>query len=216
MAYSKHQETWLYTADYSVVATDPASLTNTATATGTDGDAEPVIDTDSHTLAVDFQPVLELTKTAVATAQVGDLVFYTYVVAHHASSDGSPVGTVSLTDDITGTPTLQSGDTNTNNAIDAGETWTYTDTLLITAGTTDPTVNLATVNAIDIDGDPVTATDSHSLDIDHEPVLLIQQVGATNSKTSATTSPTPSAFRTTQHRTDQTSPVSQSSTTLLG
>jgi hypothetical protein len=51
-------ETWVYTAGYTIQATDPDPLVNTATVTGEDADGEDVPDaTDGHSTAIAAEPI---------------------------------------------------------------------------------------------------------------------------------------------------------------
>ena len=56
-------ETWVFTADYTIQATDPDPLVNTATVTGDDDDGDPTSDTDTHSTEV------------IQLASIGDFVW---------------------------------------------------------------------------------------------------------------------------------------------
>jgi hypothetical protein len=95
---------------------------------------------------------------------VGSTATFTYTVT---STGGTSLQNVVLTDD-NGTPgntaddftvTLAGGDTNSNNILEATETWTYTATRVVTAG---QYTNIATVTAEDLSGNDVTDTDPSS------------------------------------------------------
>ena len=68
------------------------------------------------------------------------------------------------------------GDTDGDNKLDEGETWTYECSTTIGAhsdGEEDPIVNTATASGTDEDGDALAdAQDTHSLDITHDPGTL--------------------------------------------
>ena len=159
-------ETWTYTATYTVLATDPDPLVNTVTVEGTDEDNDPVTATDNHSLPIGA-PVIEVVKTADVNVRRSRR--HRHVHVHRLprfSSDGTPVSAITVIDDIAGAATLDTqtgGDTDP--LLEAGETWTYTATYTVLATDPDPLVNTVTVEGTDEDGDPVTATDNHSLPI---------------------------------------------------
>lgn len=92
---------------------------------------------------------------------VGSTATFTYVVTN---TGGVAVNTVVVRDDngTTGntaddiTPTLTSGDANSNNILETTETWTYTATRVVTAG---QYTNIGTVTALDPSSNTVTDTD---------------------------------------------------------
>ncbi len=173
------EETWVYTASHTIDASDPDPLTNTVTVTVQDhsgGDISPV--TDTHSLNIDCRPVLIITKAASDTAKVGDLVEYIFTVTHAINSDNSPVSALIISDDTTSPPTYSDGDDSpTNGKLDAGEEWHYVATYTIKLDDNDPLRNIATVEGEDLEGDPVSVTDTHSLNIDFQPVLEVEKAG---------------------------------------
>ncbi len=92
---------------------------------------------------------------------VGSTATFTYEVT---STGGTSLQNVVLRDDngTPGTPgddltvTRTGGDTNSNNILEVGETWTYSANRVVTAG---QYVNIATVTAQDLSGTNVTDTD---------------------------------------------------------
>jgi hypothetical protein len=169
-------ETWVYTAPYTIQPTDPDPLENTATVQGQDPEGDNVLATsNTHSLDVTHVPVLTMTKGGPASAGVGDTVVYTFTVRHDASSDGTPVSTLSVTDTVAGSASLNSGgDTNGNSRLDVGETWVYTASYTLQPTDPNPLVNMGTVTGRDIDGDTITASDTHSTTLaGFAPVLRI-------------------------------------------
>ncbi len=161
-------ETWTYQATRTVTLgqyTNNSDVTaNPVDATGADiPSLADVADTDpSNHLGI--QTGIHLVKStngqdANATTgpiiAVGDTVTFTFVVTNTGTV---ALGAVTVVDD-NGTagdtsddfsPTLQSGDTNSNGRLDTTETWTYLATRTVTAG---QYTNTGTVN-----GNPVDAT----------------------------------------------------------
>ena len=170
-------ETWVYTASHTVLLPDPNPLVNVATASGTNLDGGPVTANDTHSATVDYAPILRTTKTGPATAAVGDLVTYNYVLDHAPTSDFSPISSLSLSDDITGTPTFTGGDTNSNGLLEFDESWTYTATYTVLATDPEPLINTATGSGLDGNSDPTIAQDQHSLDIDWQPTIELTKTG---------------------------------------
>ena len=150
-------ETWTYTATWTV-ATTPDPLVNTVTASGTSGNTT-YTDDDDHTLDV-LGSGINVTKSGPATAGIGELVTYTFAVTN---SGEVPLSNVTVVDDVAGTATYQSGDTNSDNKLDLTETWTYTATWTV-ASAPDPLVN--TVTASGTSGNTTyTDDDDHTLDV---------------------------------------------------
>ena len=114
--------------------TDSVSVVGTATLGG-QSQTTSATDTADYNAIVSATPSIGITKTAsVATAAAGAPVTYTYKVTNPGSV---PITNVQLTDDDA-TPGLAaddfhpnyvSGDVNSNNKLDPGETWTYTATV---------------------------------------------------------------------------------------
>ncbi len=165
-----------YSVSYHVAATDLDPLVNTAAVDGLDRDAEPVAATDSHSLNIDYRPAIDIVKTGPTTAAVGDTVTYQFAVSHGGSSDGSALNAVAVNDNVTGTATFSSGDDG-DGVLETGETWIFTDTHVITPSTPVPLVNLATVTAVDLDGETVSRSDGHSLTPTFNPTLAIAKSG---------------------------------------
>ncbi len=145
-------ETWTYQATRVVTA---GQYTNIATVTGTPvdstGTAIPSItaptgtDPSNHfgvTTGINLVKsvnTLDANSTTGPTLGVGANATFTYVLTN---TGNVAVGTVVVRDDngTTGntaddfSPTIQSGDANSNNRLDTGETWTYQAIRTVTAG----------------------------------------------------------------------------------
>ena len=151
-------ESWIYSAVYTVTSADPDPLVNTVTVTSTDPDGDPVPDaTDNHSTDVEHLPVITVDKTGPASALVGDTVTFNFAVSHDSSSDGSPVSNLTVADDFAGPATYVSGDDG-DDVLELGETWLFTASYTTTAADPDPLVNTGTATGDDPDGDPVSDT----------------------------------------------------------
>ena len=203
-------ETWTYEATYTVLPTDPDPLINTATASGTDPDGDPVTDTDTHSTDIDYNPIIDVAKSGPATAAVGDTVTYTFTVGHDLTSDGSPISAVSVTDDVAGAATYVSGDTNSNGLLEAGETWTYEASYTFQASDPDTVTNAGTATGTDPDGDPTTDTDTHTTDVEHTPVIDTSKSGPTTASVGDTVTYT---FTVGHDATSDGSPITMTSVT---
>ena len=172
-------ETWVYTASYTLSLADPDPLTNEVTVSGEDLDGETVGPvTDQHSLSIEYNPTLAVTKTGPSSAQIGETVTYVFTVTHGLDSDNSPISNTTILDDLAGIPTLVSGDTNLNNELDGGETWVYTASHTLSLADPDPLTNEVTVSGEDLDGETVgPVTDQHSLNIEYEPMLAVTKTG---------------------------------------
>ncbi|PKP52473.1 MAG: hypothetical protein CVT90_02630, partial [Candidatus Altiarchaeales archaeon HGW-Altiarchaeales-3] len=146
-------ETWTYTC----TATITEDTTNVGTATGETPTGNV---TDNDTADVDvINPGINIVKTADKTTVLsGTDVIYTYVVTNNGDV---PLTNVVVTDDKCSPVTYQSGDTNSDSALDTTETWTYTCTATISVDTT----NTATVTGETPGGDTVTDNDTAYVDV---------------------------------------------------
>ena len=141
-------------------ATVQGLYANLATATGTDAAQVTHTDTDpSHYLgyvsAIDVEKSTNGQDADTPTGPfivVGDTVTWTYAV----TSGDLPVRYVVVTDDQGVTPVFVDGDTNGNDELDPGETWTYEATGTAVAG---QYANLATATGVDTRETALTDTD---------------------------------------------------------
>ena len=170
-------ETWNYSATYTIVAADADPLINTGTVTGTDRDGKTISDTDTHTLNIGFAPVITVVKSGPASATVGQTVTYTFAVSHAPTSDGSAVRGLTVTDNIAGAATYVSGDANSDLLLDAGETWNYSASYTVLTADPDPLINIATATGKDRDGNDVSDTDTHTLNIGFAPAIAVVKSG---------------------------------------
>jgi uncharacterized repeat protein (TIGR01451 family) len=178
--------TTVVTANKVQVPNPAPTVTNTATATGTDPlgtvdttcapgtqPANTICDPNEQAKATVqvIHPDTILTKSIslvnnqaptlvnnVVTVHQGDTVTYQFVEKNNGDS---AISNVSITDPIcSAPPILVSGDTNHNNILDIGETWTFTCTAQVNAGQSGsiPVVitNTATGNGTDVLGNAVT------------------------------------------------------------
>jgi uncharacterized repeat protein (TIGR01451 family) len=142
-----------------IVSTTQRYVTNTATVKSTQ---DTVGRQGSVTDELDRTPILQVVKTGPTSALVGDTVTYDFAVSHAKTSDGSPVSSVTIADNVAGTPTYVSGDDG-NGLLESGETWIYTKNYTILAGDPRPLVNTVTVGGTDVNGQAIpTATANHS------------------------------------------------------
>jgi hypothetical protein len=127
-------------------------------------------------VTVEYAPVLLVTKTGPAGADVGDTVTYTITVEHDPSSDNSDVDEVQLTDPSADSVTYITGDDG-DGLLEYPEIWIYEASHGILPDCSDPLVNTATAEGVDLDGDPVSDSDRHGLDVRFNPVLLVTKTG---------------------------------------
>ncbi len=152
---------------YTVELTGIGSHTNIATVTVEDNDDNPTTDSDTETVNI---AAIRIDKTANPTViHAGDVVAYAYAVTNPGNT---PLSNVSVSDDTCSPVTYVSGDANSNNRLDAGETWTYACTTQVTQDTT----NTATVTGVDSGGAVVTAQDTAFVDVIH-PAIDIEASG---------------------------------------
>ncbi len=166
-----------------------SALTNTVVvaddgANGVDGNVAD--NTFTLTTPLLLGPALGVTKSGPSTAALGQRVVYTIVVANVSFSptsiqaaalgDGSPIGSLTVTDSLAGPATYVDGDDG-DGLLEVGERWVYTVAHVISAADPDPLLNVATASGRDGNGDLVVGSDSHSLDVEYAPSFQMRQEG---------------------------------------
>jgi gliding motility-associated-like protein/uncharacterized repeat protein (TIGR01451 family) len=140
-------ETWIYTATYNATQADidaGTDLINTASVTVTQITG-PV--TDEAVTTITATPAITIEKV-VDIANISAPATLTYTITVTNAGNVSLTNVV-LTDDLAGTATRTSGDTDNDNVLDVGETWIYTATYNATQADIDagtPLINTATVD----------------------------------------------------------------------
>ena len=166
--YLDGTETWQWTCAYTVPVhadgetNDP--FTNTASADGDNVDADPLLTATSNTTSVDIDHdsgTLSIVKSADVTQVAhGGTVNYTFLVTYVPGTDGSPATAVIVTDAQCDLPPAYVSGDDGDGLLEAGETWTYTCSHAVASLHNnledDPIVNVATVDATDLDGDAIT------------------------------------------------------------
>lgn len=171
-------EVWIYTGAYTLTPTD------ISTNGGGDGDIDNTVtvssnetgdETASNEVSISSGVSIDVAKTGVlndddgnAGVTAGDTVDYTITVQNDGSID---LTNIALSDTLVQngvstalTPLLDSGDTNSDNAINPGETWTYLVTYTLTPANISDGNNL--VNTVEVTTDqigPNSATDTQVL-----------------------------------------------------
>jgi len=171
-------ETWTYTINYTVTQADMdagLALVNTVSVI-TNEVPGPV--TDSETTDVSQIPILYVTKDQTGgpdpVETAGDVINYTITL--HNQGNVTLTGVVAsdiLPDGTTGTLSGPTGDLGIPDAIDLGETWTYTISYTVTQ--TDIDDGLALVNTVSVETNevPDPVTDSEITDISQNPFLHV-------------------------------------------
>ncbi|SHO62306.1 conserved repeat domain-containing protein, partial [Algoriphagus zhangzhouensis] len=180
-------ETWIYTASYTITPTDiqNGQVQNQATVSGEafgntvqdlSGSAT---DNDTPTVVPICQnPVINILKSGVFNdenndtyADEGETISYTFSV-----SNGGDVSltNITVTDPLPGlsTPTYQSGDDG-DGILEVGETWVYTATYSVTQ---------ADIDAGQVDNTATADSDESEIDTDSETVNLAQNASITIEK----------------------------------
>jgi hypothetical protein len=167
-------ECWIYTAAHTVTSGDPDPLDNVVTVQALDSENEVISETDKHRTDIPHTPKLKLVKTGPVSATVGQTVVFTFEISHDAAaSDNTPVTIFSVIDNVAGQATPISGD----NLLEVNDILVYTASYTVQITDSNPLVNTGTVQGIDMDGDLITDTGSHTMPIDSSgsiylPILL--------------------------------------------
>ena len=156
-------ETWVFTATYTINVEDTSPLVNTATASGTDA-LEWTAESEEATATVDIlRPAIALDKRADPTeAYEGDTITYTYTITN---AGNTPLSAISVTDDKIESVAYQSGDANEDGILDMGETWIFTATHTVNTEDGATLVNTATASGADVLDRIVSAQASASVTI---------------------------------------------------
>jgi uncharacterized repeat protein (TIGR01451 family) len=167
-------ELWTFecTTTYQEPVTDEEIIVpNTASVTAVDPAGTTLSDSDAEEIEV-LTPAITLEKTVdQATVAPGTQVEYTFTATNPGND---PLSDVELVDSNSNcTPTLVSGDTDTDGALDPGETWIYTCSAVIV---NDPTINRATISGQPTLGDEVTDDDSAIVDVVYQDMELEKEV----------------------------------------
>jgi len=120
---------------------------------------------------------IAIEKTADPTMiSAGDMVTYTYIVTN-LRRDG-PLSSVGVSDDKCTSVIFVGGDTDGDDLLDVGETWTYRCSMTLSEDTT----NTATVTGTDSDGNPVIP-DADTAFVDVRDSMLTILKGANDDST---------------------------------
>jgi len=153
-------ETKTFTKSYPV-PTPSGDISNTVTASGYDALGRQVSDSASWFVDV-LHPGIQVVKSGPAEIHVGETITYTYLVTN---TGDCPLKDISVSDDLAGSGSYVSGDTDLDGWLDLTETWMFTATYV--APDVDPIVNKATASGTDNLGKTVTDEDTWSVDVLH-------------------------------------------------
>jgi uncharacterized repeat protein (TIGR01451 family) len=155
-------ETWIFSANYTIPTGDANYLVNTASATGTYAGSRRIVAWTTATVDI-LRPAIAIDKTADREqAGEGDTINYTYTVTN---TGNTPLSDVLVTDDTIEDVTYQNGDTNDDSKLDTNETWTFIANYIVSAEAPSSLINTATVYGTDALAQIVTAQATTSVDI---------------------------------------------------
>jgi hypothetical protein len=173
----------IFTADRTVLESDPDPLPNTVTVnyTGAPPNATDQVDaTDDHEVNL-FQPSVTIDKTGDDLSKVGDEVTYTFLITNTSSSDSPDLMLDTVTDDVIGDLGVHALGAGCGQ-LASSATCTFDVPYTIQEGDLDPLVNTVGVH-YHPDGFPndISAGDDHSLEL-FQPSVTIDKTGTTLSK----------------------------------
>src|SRR5690606_1613387 len=196
-------ETWVYTASYTITQSDidAGSISNQATVTGVGADGtavsdlsddDSILENDSTVTTLCQSSGIALIKTAVfndenanGCSDVGETITYTFTVTNQGNVS---IRSLAINDSlITGAITFVSGDSDSDGELDVNETWTYIASYTITQSDIDAgsISNQATVTGVGADGTAVSdlSDDDSVLENDSTVTTLCQSEGIALIKT---------------------------------
>jgi uncharacterized repeat protein (TIGR01451 family) len=154
-------ETWTYTAEYTVQAGDPDPLVNTATVSSDDvEDPDPSNNVDTWSVDI-LHPAIDVSKSGPQYAHESDTISYTITVKN---TGDTPLYNVIVTDTLLGNIPI--------GFLDVGQSVTLTLTYTVNAGDPDPLVNTATASGEDPLDLIVTDTASWTVDVLHPAIAI--------------------------------------------
>jgi hypothetical protein len=119
-------------------------------------------------------PRIHVVKSASTdNAYVGDTVTYTFTVTN---TGNTPLSVDEVNDNVAGDGNLVSGDTNSNNLLDVGETWLYTVDYTVPANSGDDVHNTVTVCGSDVEETQVCDHSDHHLHVYHPTISVTKYV----------------------------------------
>ncbi len=164
-------ESWTYTGSYPIPAYFSGTLTNTATVTGRDPEADTITTTATHpTNVISFNPCLTLTEHGPLTVTVGQRIVFTYEVSQDGQCDRTPVYNVQVTDSLSGLAEYRGGDSNGSGKVEAGEMWMYRSNGVIRSMDPNPFANTITVTGYTMADQVITTVVTHPIRV--EPALV--------------------------------------------
>jgi uncharacterized repeat protein (TIGR01451 family) len=119
--------------------------------------------TPTPTPTIAENPALKITSVPDKTQGFpGDTLNYTYTLVN---SGDVPLSSITLQDDITGTPTFKSGDANSNSVLEVGETWIYTASYFVKNEESGALTNSVTASGSTKSGKKATASNLSTVNI---------------------------------------------------
>jgi uncharacterized repeat protein (TIGR01451 family) len=132
---------------------------------------------DTEVTLVEFNPVIKVEKIADTSVALGDTLVYLFTLTNDGvAGDGSPIMSPTLSDDSVD-PSYFIGDRDGDNVLDPTESWRFIAQHTVGVNDPDPLINTATASGLDLDGDVVTGTDTHTTNIQFEPAITVEKTG---------------------------------------
>jgi len=175
-----------YTCSFTASVTGNAgdSETDTVTASGIDTHGNPINGSDNATVTInDVQPDITVVKTAKPTAvlEPGGLVTFTVLVTNNSVSS-DPVTITSLTDNIHGDLNGQGDCSVPQTLTGSGGYYSCSFTASVSGNSGYTETDTATASGTDDDGNPVSDSDSATVDVNNVPssIQLIKTANPTS------------------------------------
>jgi large repetitive protein len=169
------EETWVFSANYTVTSDDTSPLENTANVSGRDALLLTVTSEDNASVAI-LRPGIALDKSADASfVHVGDNITYTYEVTN---AGNTPLANILVTDNRIDNVNYQSGDSNEDELLDVEENWVFSSNYTVGGDDPDLLMNTANVTGRDALSLLVSSADEVSVSVLRPGITLDKSANA--------------------------------------
>jgi uncharacterized repeat protein (TIGR01451 family) len=159
-------ESWKYELSYTLLMNGPDPLIQSITVSGQDQDGEPLSERNRLSVDVEFNSAIDVEVIGPESAEPGDSVTFDLMISIDGEAgDGSPISNISVTGTEAESVNYLGGDSDSDDILEVGETWTYQVTYTVSSTAVDPLDKTVVITGKDADGDTLRELASYSLKI---------------------------------------------------